>query len=107
MDDDGGSRNTAYTFFQVQLTLTTEGLNAGPGFGLAAVGLFFEYMSMLKECGPQQWVWEESRKLSDMRFRCDSWTCHNVSTHLGFQSDIPLVFRYRRSCSLGRYSLSL
>jgi hypothetical protein len=71
-DNDGASRNCAYTFFQVDFTLTSEGLDTGPGFGLAPVGLLFEYIAMLKRHGPQQWVWEETRKLSDMRFRCSS-----------------------------------
>ena len=69
-DDEGGSCNTAYTFFQVQFTLTTEGLNAEPGRGLAPVGLLFEYIELLKQEGPQRWVWDESRRVSDMRFRC-------------------------------------
>ena len=70
VDEDGLSRNTAYTLMQVQITLTTEGMAAGPGYGLAPVGLFFEYMRMLKAAGPQRWCWDESRRVSDMRFKC-------------------------------------
>ena len=69
-DEDGGSRNTAYSLFQVQLTLTTEGRAAGPGFGLAPVGLLFEYLQLLRREGPQAWVWQESKRISDSRFRC-------------------------------------
>jgi secreted Zn-dependent insulinase-like peptidase len=70
--DDGHCRNTAYSLFSVEVDLTGEGLAAGPGFGLAVVALFFEYVAMLRQAGPQKWVWDESRQLNDMRFRCAS-----------------------------------
>jgi secreted Zn-dependent insulinase-like peptidase len=51
------------------MTLTEAGLNAGPGLGLAPVGLLFQYLSLLRAAGPQEWVWREIKAISDMKFR--------------------------------------
>lgn len=55
---------------QVAITLTQAGLEAGEGRGLAPLGLVFEYLAMLRDAGPQEWVWHEVKGINDMRFRC-------------------------------------
>ena len=40
--------------FDVSITLTEAGLAAGPGFGMASVGVVFEFIKMLEQLGPQQ-----------------------------------------------------
>lgn len=37
--------------------------------GAAATELVFGYIRMLTEGGPEKWVWEELRAVSEMRFR--------------------------------------
>lgn len=62
--------NSGFALFEVEITLTAAGLHAGPGLGLAAVRLLFQYLQMLKAAGPQEWVWQESKLISDCKFRC-------------------------------------
>lgn len=40
-----------------------------PGFGLAAVGLVFEYLAMLRAAGTQRWVHDELSAIQATRFR--------------------------------------
>ena len=42
--------------FDVSITLTEAGLTAGPGFGMASVGVVFEFIKMLQQLGPQQYA---------------------------------------------------
>ena len=39
------------------------------GMGLAVVGLLFEYLAMLREKGPQQWVYQELADIGAMKSR--------------------------------------
>ena len=65
------------------MVLTEEGRDAGDGMGLAAVGLVFEYLNMLRTRGPQEWIWNEMKGITEMAFRFeeDEDALH-VVTHL-------------------------
>ena len=66
----GTSENTsAFAFFEVTITLTQSGLDAAPGMGLACIKVLFEYLSMLKNSGPQEWVFNEIAAINAMRFK--------------------------------------
>lgn len=52
--DGGYERNSVVYLFDVSITLTEAGLAAGPGFGLAPVGVVFEFIRMLQQAGPQR-----------------------------------------------------
>ena len=39
------------------------------GCGLAAAGLLFEYLAMLRAAGPQRWAYDELAAIAQMRFR--------------------------------------
>ena len=39
------------------------------GNGLAPMGLLFQFLSLLKEAGPQQWVFDELANIAQMRFK--------------------------------------
>ncbi|KAL0048825.1 hypothetical protein WJX82_000128 [Trebouxia sp. C0006] len=67
--ESGYDRNTAAYVFEVHITLTEAGLNAEPGNGLAPMGLLFQFLSLLKEAGPQQWVFDELANIAQMRFK--------------------------------------
>lgn len=54
-EDDGYGANSCCYLFSVGVTLTRAGLDAGPGLGLAAVGLVFQYMRLLADAGG--WMW--------------------------------------------------
>ncbi|GAX76258.1 hypothetical protein CEUSTIGMA_g3702.t1 [Chlamydomonas eustigma] len=69
VEEDGHSQNTACFLFGITLTLTDAGLDAGPGMGLAAVALVFQYLHMLRKEGPQEWVYSELKSIYDMKFR--------------------------------------
>lgn len=51
IDEDGYSCNSLTYLFTVTMTLTETGLHAGPGFGLAPVGLLFQYLRLLVGTG--------------------------------------------------------
>lgn len=51
VDDDGYNANTAVYLFTVSIVLTEAGLAAGPGLGLAPVGLLFQYLRLLEQTG--------------------------------------------------------
>lgn len=51
ISDDGYSVNTAAYLFTVNIVLTEAGLQAGPGYGLAPVGLLFQYIKLLLTTG--------------------------------------------------------
>ncbi|KAI8472962.1 MAG: Metalloenzyme, LuxS/M16 peptidase-like protein [Monoraphidium minutum] len=69
VEDDGYGANSCCYLFSVAMTLTEAGLNAGPGMGLAPVGLLFQYLRLLQQAGPQEWVWRELKAISDFKFR--------------------------------------
>lgn len=51
--------------FDCQIRLTTEGLKHYKEI----VKVFFEYISLLKETPPQEWIFEEQKGLADVAFR--------------------------------------
>ena len=51
--------------FGIQMTLTEQGFEHYEEI----VGLVFEYVDMLKNSGPQEWVFEESKTVADCSFR--------------------------------------
>lgn len=51
VEEDGYAANTCCYLFTVTITLTEAGLGAGPGFGLAPVGLLFQYIKLLVKTG--------------------------------------------------------
>ena len=67
--DGGTDRSSAAYVFEVSVTLTDAGLEAGPGAGLAAAGLLFSYVGLLARAGPQAWVHEEVAAIAAARFR--------------------------------------
>ncbi|CAL1267103.1 unnamed protein product [Larinioides sclopetarius] len=54
-----------FAFFIVDLILTEEGLEHTDDI----VTLLFQYLTMLREAGPQEWIFQECKKLSEMTFR--------------------------------------
>lgn len=51
IEEDGYDMNSFTYLFGVSITLTEAGLHAGPGYGLAAVALLFQYINMIREAG--------------------------------------------------------
>lgn len=66
----GQDHNTGFSLFQLEIELTSQGLNAAPGLGLRVAQLLFDYIAMLKQLGPQAWIWEEMKGLNECNFRC-------------------------------------
>jgi secreted Zn-dependent insulinase-like peptidase len=62
-------QTSAGWLFDVSVTLTEAGLAAAPGGGLAAAGLVFEYLGMLRAAGAQRWAWDEMALIAGMKFR--------------------------------------
>ncbi|GFT52795.1 insulin-degrading enzyme [Nephila pilipes] len=54
-----------FAFFIVDLMLTEKGLEHTDDI----VTLLFQYLTMLREVGPQEWIFQECKKLSEMTFR--------------------------------------
>jgi nardilysin len=69
VEEDGHSQNTCCYLFSITITLTEAGLEAGPGLGLAVIGLVFEYLDLLRSSGPQEWIWREQKAIHEMKFR--------------------------------------
>ncbi|GBP69439.1 Insulin-degrading enzyme [Eumeta japonica] len=63
----GGTRTGArgFSFFGVQMDLTEDGVEHVDDI----IKLMFQYINMVKDEGPQRWIWEESRDLMAMEFR--------------------------------------
>lgn len=59
IDEEGYHSNSFLSLFTVSITLTAAGLAAGRGFGLEVAALLFQYLAMLRQRGPQEWVWRE------------------------------------------------
>ena len=51
------------------MSLTDAGLNADPGYGLAPVMLLFKYIKMLRDWGPQQWIYNELEKMEKIKVK--------------------------------------
>ncbi|XP_076297777.1 insulin degrading metalloproteinase isoform X2 [Lasioglossum baleicum] len=62
-----GKRSTArgFNFFHVIVDLTEEGMQHVD----AIILLTFQYINMLKEYGPVEWIYNEYRDIADMNFR--------------------------------------
>merc|ERR1712013_956940 len=77
------SGSKGFGFFVVNVDLTEEGINHVDDI----VQLVFQYLTMLRSKGPQQWVFEECQDLNAMQFRFkdkerpQSYTC-GLSGHL-------------------------
>lgn len=67
--DSGFNHNPYVSLFEIGITLTDEGLNAAPGYGMAAVGLLFEYLEMLRSVGPSKWVYDELKSIHDTKVK--------------------------------------
>jgi insulysin len=63
----GGASSLAkgFGFFEITTDLTEEGLNHIDDI----LQLIFQYLNMLREKKPQQWIFDEYRKLNEMQFR--------------------------------------
>lgn len=61
--------NSFAYMFEINIRLTDAGLMAGPGFGLAPVMMIFQYLKMLRNQEPQEWVFEELKAIGEMKFR--------------------------------------
>lgn len=62
-------QTSAAWLFDITITLTEAGLLADAGYGMSAVGLVFEYITMLKSMNPQKWAWDELKKIADMKWQ--------------------------------------
>lgn len=69
VSDSGFNANTCVFLFEVYITLTDEGLNAEPGYGLAPVALLFKYCDMLRDAGPTKWVYDELSSMNNMKVK--------------------------------------
>ncbi len=63
----GGQKqgSKGFSFFVVNVDLSEEGMN----HILDIVGLVFQYLRMLRETGPLEWVFEECKNINSMHFR--------------------------------------
>ena len=74
--------------FMAQIRLTEEGLKQYKEI----VKVFFQYLAVIKEAGPQKWIFEEESKLSeiDFRFQQKSPASRTVSHYSGtMQKPLP------------------
>ena len=62
-------QTSAAYIFEVSIQLTEAGLAAGPGCGLAAATLLFQYLSMLRSQEPPKWAWDEMKTIAEMKWR--------------------------------------
>ncbi|KAJ3190934.1 Insulinase (Peptidase M16) [Irineochytrium annulatum] len=54
-----------FEFFKIQVALTEEGCKHHEDI----VVILFQYIQMLKKAGPQQWIWDEKKDMSNISFR--------------------------------------
>jgi nardilysin len=65
---DGECRSTVGYMFNITFMLTEAGLNFGKdGFGV--VEYLFAYINLIREKGPQKWIWEEMAAASKIKFK--------------------------------------
>ncbi|XP_060071056.1 nardilysin-like [Ylistrum balloti] len=62
---DGFEMNSTMTSFSVVVTLTDEGLEHYE----EVVEAIFQYIHMLEESGPQEWLFQELKQIEDSKFR--------------------------------------
>jgi nardilysin len=63
--DGGHERSSAAWLFQTTITLTEAGLENK----MEVASLFFQYLHMLRQAGPQEWVFNEVAAVKDIEFR--------------------------------------
>ncbi len=61
-------QTSAFWMFEITVTLTDKGLDAGPGCGLAAVQAVFGYLEMLRSSPPQRWIWDEMKWIAKIKW---------------------------------------
>lgn len=63
----GGASSSAkgFGFFEITVDLTEEGIDHVDEI----IKLIFQYLNLLRESGPQKWIFDEYSKLSEMQFR--------------------------------------
>lgn len=61
-------QTSAFWLFDITVTLTEQGLAAGPGCGLAAVQAVFGYLDMLRTSTPQKWIWDEMKAIAKIKW---------------------------------------
>jgi len=61
-------QTSAFWLFEITVTLTDKGLDAGPGCGLAAVQAVFGYLDMLRGAPPQRWIWDEMESIAKIKW---------------------------------------
>jgi len=61
-------QTSAFWMFDITVTLTEQGLAAGPGCGLAAVQAVFGYLDMLRASPPRKWIWDEMKAISKIKW---------------------------------------
>ncbi|KAK9797401.1 hypothetical protein WJX73_004607 [Symbiochloris irregularis] len=67
--DGGVERSSCCYLFDVSVQLTEAGLQAGPGMGLAVIGLLFQYLGMLQREGLQSWAYAELAAIATTKFQ--------------------------------------
>ena len=66
----GVSDQTSAAFlFEVSISLTESGIEAGPGCGLAAAEVLFQYLDMLRAAEAQRWAWDEMATIGGMKWK--------------------------------------
>ena len=61
-------QTSAFWMFEITVTLTDKGLDAGPGCGLAAVQAVFAYLDMLRRSPPRRWIWDEMKSIAKTKW---------------------------------------
>ena len=76
-DESGFEHNSTHAFFSIEITLTEQGL-AELDQVIQAV---FQYIKMLKECGPNERIWRDIQAIETLssRYEEDSPPIDNVS----------------------------
>eukprot|EP00208_Stichococcus_sp_RCC1054_P001535 CAMPEP_0206142388 /NCGR_PEP_ID=MMETSP1473-20131121/16665_1 /ASSEMBLY_ACC=CAM_ASM_001109 /TAXON_ID=1461547 /ORGANISM="Stichococcus sp, Strain RCC1054" /LENGTH=1083 /DNA_ID=CAMNT_0053537371 /DNA_START=256 /DNA_END=3510 /DNA_ORIENTATION=+ len=69
VSDGGHERTSAAWLFDVHISLTDAGRAEAPGAGLACVALLFRFLALLRDAGPQEWVFKELRDIAEVKFR--------------------------------------
>ncbi|KAH8419636.1 hypothetical protein KR222_011395, partial [Zaprionus bogoriensis] len=93
-----GHQNTqnGFGFFDIVVNLTQEGLEHVDDI----VNIIFQYLEMLRQEGPKQWIFDECVKLNEMRFRFkekeqpENLVTHTVSSMQIFPLDEVLTAPY-------------